>query len=224
MTADKDPELSEESSATFEDDREIPEAAEVSDAEAAEGAHDSAESDGAAAAKEDGSRGKGFASLLKRQLVPLLLGITLVGSAALAAVVYFLLYQPDRQTDRAAAEAAVQAASEGTVALLSYGPDTLDQDFTEAKARLTGDFLSYYTEFTDTVVRPAAEQKKVNTNAKVVQGAVSDLQPESASVLLFINQTTTSQDLPDGLFAVSSVKVGMTKSDGKWLISSFDPV
>ena len=60
--------------------------------------------------------------------------------------------------------------------------------------------------------------------AKVVLGAVSDLHPDNAEVLLFINQTTTSQENPDGAFAASSVKVGLTKIDGNWLIDSFDPV
>lgn len=161
---------------------------------------------------------------LKSRLVPILLGVALVASAALASTVYFLLYKPDQQTDTKAAERVVEAASDGTVALLSYAPDTLDQDFTKAKSHLTGDFLSYYTDFTTKVVKPAAEQKKVKTNAKVVQGAAMEVKPESAVVLLFINQTTTSQEIPDGSYSVSSVKVGMSKIDGNWLISSFDPV
>jgi Mce-associated membrane protein len=33
-----------------------------------------------------------------------------------------------------------------------------------------------------------------------------------------------SKENPDGAYAASSVKVGLTKIDGKWLISSFDPV
>ena len=43
-------------------------------------------------------------------------------------------------------------------------------------------------------------------------------------VLVFVNQTTTSKENPDGAFAVSSVKVSLNKVDGTWLISSFDPV
>jgi Mce-associated membrane protein len=43
-------------------------------------------------------------------------------------------------------------------------------------------------------------------------------------VLVFINQTTTSKENPDGAFAASAVKVGMKKIDRTWLISAFDPV
>ncbi|MDZ4264950.1 MAG: hypothetical protein U1D00_04475, partial [Mycobacterium sp.] len=68
------------------------------------------------------------------------------------------------------------------------------------------------------------KEKSVKTTASVVRAAVSDIEPDSAEVLVFINQTTTSKENPDGAFAASSVKVGLTKVDGAWLIESFDPV
>ena len=108
--------------------------------------------------------------------------------------------------------------------MLSYAPDSLDQDFAAAKSQLTGDFLSYYTQFTEQIVTPAAREKSVKTEASVVRAAVSMIQPDSAEVLVFINQTTTSKENPDGAFAASSVKVGLKKIDGAWLIASFDPV
>ncbi|MCB0951028.1 MAG: hypothetical protein KDB44_17500 [Mycobacterium sp.] len=148
----------------------------------------------------------------------------LIASAALAGWLYVYQYRPDQQTDAAAAKVALDAATSGTIALLSYAPDSLDQDFAAAKSRLTGDFLSYYTEFTEQIVTPAAREKSVKTEASVVRAAVSDLQPNSAEVLVFINQTTTSRENPDGAFAASSVKVGLKKIDGAWLIASFDPV
>ncbi|WP_235624261.1 twin-arginine translocation pathway signal [Mycolicibacterium goodii] len=161
---------------------------------------------------------------VRAKAVPILLGVALVASAALATVVYLEQYRVDQETDPAAAQVALKAATDGTVALLSYAPESLDQDFATAKTHLTGDFLSYYTDFTSKVVAPAAQQKKVKTKATVVNGAVSEIKPESAVVLLFINQATTSQEVPDGSFATSSVKVGLTKIDGNWLISTFDPV
>jgi Mce-associated membrane protein len=118
----------------------------------------------------------------------------------------------------------LQAASDGTVALLSYTPESLDKDFANAKSHLTGEFLNYYTQFTNDIVTPAAKQKDVKTSAQIARSAVSELQPGSAEVLVFINQNTTSKENPDGSFTASSVKVGLTKLDGQWLISSFDPV
>ncbi|WP_006241326.1 hypothetical protein [Mycolicibacterium tusciae] len=153
-----------------------------------------------------------------------LVAAALVVSAGVAGWLYFYQYRVDQQTNAAAANVALEAAKKGTVALLSYAPDTLENDFTAAKSNLTGDFLSYYTQFTEQIVTPAAKEKQVKTVAAVIRAAVSEMQPDSATVLLFINQTTTSKENPDGAFAASSVKVGLKKVDDRWLINTFDPV
>jgi Mce-associated membrane protein len=161
---------------------------------------------------------------IRSKLGVILLAALLLASAGVAAWLYFYQYRPDQQTDDAAANVALEAAKSGTVSLLSYSPESLDKDFANAKSHLTGDFLSYYTQFTQQVVTPAAEQKAVKTSAAVVRAAVSELQPDSAVVLVFINQNTTSKENPGGAFAASAVKVGMKKINGTWLISAFDPV
>jgi Mce-associated membrane protein len=160
----------------------------------------------------------------RSKLGVILLAAALIASAGVAAWLYFNQYRPDQETDAAASKVALEAAKNGTVALLSYSPESLDKDFAAAKSHLTGDFLSYYTQFTEQIVTPAAQQKSVKTTASVVRAAVSELRPNSAVVLVFVNQNTTSKENPDGAFAVSSVKVSLTKIDSTWLISSFDPV
>lgn len=152
------------------------------------------------------------------------LAIALLASAGLTTWLYLHTYRPDRATDAAAEQSVLDAAKEGTVAALSYAPESLDKDLDTAKSHLTGDFLTYYSQFTDQVVRPAVKQKQVSTNAEVVRAAVSEMHPDTATVLLFVNQTTTSADRADPSMAASSVVVTMTKVDGKWLISAFNPV
>ena len=166
----------------------------------------------------------GFLRGARRRWAAILLALLLVASAGLAAWLYFFQFRPDQQTNAAAAKVAIEAASEGTVALLSYAPESLDSDFAAAKSHLTGDFLSYYTKFNEQIVAPAAKQKAVKTAASVNRDAVVELHPDSAVVLLFVSQSTTSKENPDGAFVASSVKVGMEKVDGAWLISAFDPV
>ena len=158
------------------------------------------------------------------RLGAIVLAVALLASAGVAAWVYFERYRPDQQTNDAAATVVLDAAKTGTVALLSYSPESLDKDFANAKSHLTGDFLSYYTQFTEQIVTPAAKQKSVKTSAAVVRAGVSELNPDSAVVLVFINQTTTSKENPDGAFAASAVKVGLKKINDAWLISAFDPV
>ena len=110
------------------------------------------------------------------------------------------------------------------MALLSYKPDTLDQDFAAAKSHLSGDFLNYYNDFTKQVVTPAAKTKGVATAAQVVGAAPSELHPDSAVVLVFVNQVTSSKERPDPAMASSSVKVSLDKLHGQWLITKFDPL
>jgi Mce-associated membrane protein len=154
----------------------------------------------------------------RRRLLAALLIFLVVASAALAGSLLYFQYRPDQ------ASTAIAAASDGTVAILSYSPDTLDRDFSSAKSRLTGDFLSYYTKFTQQIVAPAAKQKSVKTNAVVVRAAVSELHPASAVVLVFVNQSTLSADRPEPTLASSSVLVSLTKAADKWLISNFTPI
>lgn len=124
----------------------------------------------------------------------------------------------------AARQAAIDAASNGTVKILSYSPDTLEQDFAAAKACLTGDFLNSYDQFTRQIIEPAARTKRVTAKAKVVQAGVESLAQDSASILVFTNQTTTSTGKSDSDQTSSAMRVGMTKVKGRWLINRFDPV
>lgn len=171
---------------------------------------------------------RSFVSRLLRRLwsraLAIVLAMLVVASVALVVALFYFQYRPDQATDAGAAESATSAATKGTVAMLSYAPDTLDRDLSTAKSYLTGDFLSYYSQFTQQIVAPAAKQKAVKASATVIRAAVSELHPNSAVVIVFLNQTTASNEKPEPTLSASSVRVSLTKVDGKWLISSFDPV
>jgi Mce-associated membrane protein len=154
----------------------------------------------------------------------ILLAVSVIAAMALAAGVFFLQYRPDRQLDDAAARRAIQAASDGAVASLSYSTDSMDRDFANAKSHLTGEFLRYYDTFTKQIVTPAVQQKHITQTAAVIRAAVSELHPESAVVLAFLNETTTSIDKQQPLITPSSVRITLTKVSGSWLISKLEPV
>lgn len=160
----------------------------------------------------------------KVKIVPVILIVLLLLSGGAATWLYFNQYRPDKQTDPGVASAVAKAASDGTVALLSYSPDSLDKDFATAKTHLSGDFLSYYNQFTEQIVAPAAKQKSLKTNARVLGAAVQELHPDSAVVLVLVDQSTTSKDNPDPAMASSSVLVSLTRVNDKWLITKFDPI
>jgi Mce-associated membrane protein len=155
---------------------------------------------------------------------PILLTVLVVAAIGLAAGLFFFQYRPDRRIDDAAAHHAIQAASDGAVALLSYSSDTMERDFANGKSHLTGDFLSYYTKFTEQVVAPTVRHKHLTQKAVVIRAAVSQLDPDSAVVLVFVNETTTSKGNPKPLTTPSMVRVTLTKVSGSWLISKLDPL
>jgi len=127
-----------------------------------------------------------------------------------------------RDAQTASAEAK-RAATEGTIALLSYKPDTVEKDLASAKDRLTGTFLAAYTNLTHDVVIPGAKQKQISAQAAIPAGASISATPNHAVVLLFVNQTVTIGQSPPTNTA-STVRVTLDKIGDRWLISQFDPV
>jgi Mce-associated membrane protein len=166
-----------------------------------------------------------FSRMLRNvKLVPAVLILLLLISGGAATWLYFERYQPNRQTDTNVERTVKRAASDGTVALLSYSPESFDKDFAAAKSHLSGDFLSEYSKRIEEVVAPATKQKSVKTTARVLGAAVSELHPNSAVVLVYLDQSTTSKDSPDPIEEASSVLVSMTKVNGNWLITKFDAI
>ncbi|MDT5008907.1 MAG: Mce-associated rane protein [Mycobacterium sp.] len=163
-----------------------------------------------------------------KRVVRVPLGALIWGAAVVVAVlllawlIYFQ-YRPDQQTDSAQQESAVAAARDGVAAVYTYSADTLDRDISSAQSHLTGDFLSEYQQYVNSPAPTEAKQNAVRTAAKVSGSALVDIQPGTAQVLLFINQTTTSAQNPATTLASRSVVVTLLKVDDKWLISSMKP-
>ncbi|OBK41392.1 hypothetical protein A5658_18865 [Mycobacterium sp. 1245111.1] len=124
---------------------------------------------------------------------------------------------------RIAAEQSVKAASESTIAILSYKPETVDQDLKAAADRLTAGFRQQYTQLVTDVVAPGAKQQHITAVATVPAAASVIATGKQAVVLVFVDQITTIGSDPPTQ-STSSVRVTLDKIDGKWLISQFDPV
>jgi Mce-associated membrane protein len=122
-----------------------------------------------------------------------------------------------------ARDQAVQAAKDSTVTLLSYNPDTVEQQLTDARGLLTGEFKDSYTQLTTDVVIPGAKQQRISAVATVPRAASVSTETDNAVVLVFVNQTVVVGDSQPSA-TLSSVRVTLQKVDGKWLISKFDPV
>lgn len=152
------------------------------------------------------------------------LAALLSATTVLAGVLYATVHRPDQQSDAGAALSAIDAASSGTVVLLSYAPETLDRDMDRARGLMTGGFLTYYGKFTAEVVAPAVRTKGIKASAQVLHAALMEIRPNDAKVLVFLNQETVSRDRPEPARTASSVVVSLTKADNDWLVSALDPV
>lgn len=117
----------------------------------------------------------------------------------------------------------MQAASDSTIALLSYKPDTVEKDLGAARDRLTGDFQNSYTSLTHDVVIPGSKQKQISAVATVPAASSVSATENDAVGLVFVDQTIIIGNGPPTSSA-SSVKVTLNKIDGRWLVRGFDPV
>lgn len=118
---------------------------------------------------------------------------------------------------------AVRAATDGTVAMLSYRPDTVDADLGKARDRLSGDFKDAYTSLTRDVVIPGSKQKQISAVAAVPAVGVESATENQVVVVIFVNQTVTiGTGAPTS--TASSVRVRLDHIGDRWLISQFDPV
>jgi Mce-associated membrane protein len=124
---------------------------------------------------------------------------------------------------RVAAEQSIRAASDSTIAILSYKPETVDRDLKAASDRLAEPFRQQYAQLVNDVVAPGAKQQHITAVATVPAAASVSATGKRAVVLVFVDQTTTiGNDAPTQ--STSSVRVNLEKVDGRWLISQFDPV
>jgi Mce-associated membrane protein len=159
----------------------------------------------------------GWSRVVAYALLP---GLALLIAAAAG---YLKWQDATLREDQAVQPQSVQAAVDGTVALLSYRSETVDKDLEAAKSRLTGNFLNAYTSLTRDVVIPGAKQKQITATATVSAASLTSATATHAAVLLFVDQTVSvGTTAPTN--SASSVRITVDKIDGRWLISQFDPV
>jgi Mce-associated membrane protein len=117
----------------------------------------------------------------------------------------------------------IRAATDGTVALLTYGPDTAAKDLGAARELLTGKFKDSYTMFTRQQVIPDAQTRHVSSVVTVPATAIVRATFDHAVVMVVVNQTFLHDSDPPTSTA-SDVRVTLDKVGRRWLISDFTPV
>lgn len=187
----------------------------------ATGEVDESSVDDAGDSRSDGDestrRGINWSRLLAFGILPAVVLMLSVGAS-------FLKWKDSsmRDADTARIESA-QAARDSTIAMLSYRPDTVEQQLGAARNRLTGSFSDSYDALVHDVVIPGAKQRQISAVATVPAVATVSASANHAVILVFVNQTViVGNSAPTN--TASTVRVTMDKVGNRWLISAFDPV
>lgn len=143
-------------------------------------------------------------------------------AVVLAAAAGGLWYLTATHSNEAEQAAVIKVARDGTVTLLSYEPDTVRQQLTDARKLLTTPFLDEYTTLTKSVI-PGAEQRQISAATSVPAAAAVSVDENHAVVLVFVNQTVRVGDQPP-TSTPTSARVTLERLGGQWLIANFEPV
>jgi Mce-associated membrane protein len=145
-----------------------------------------------------------------------LVGVVLLG---------WLTWSNHRADEQAAAgRAGLARATSSVTALLSYDGATILDQLDDESRLLTGQFKRKYVTLVRTVVGPAAQKQRIVTKATIASSALIDADADRVKTLLFVNLVTTGGDSTTPAVTGSRLVVVMRHVDGKWLISSLDPV
>lgn len=158
-----------------------------------------------------------------RRIVVGLLAMVIVAAAAGLGYTWFATNAGE--ADAHAGQSALASARHDIPKVLSYDYRNIDEEFPKvAKSMLTGKFLDDYTELGASVIQPTAKRDQIVTNAEVVEASVVSAEQDSVTVLMFVNQTTTSKGMEGPRLDGSRVRAHLINDDGAWKISEFVPV
>lgn len=117
----------------------------------------------------------------------------------------------------------VQAARDITVSMLTYQPDTVDQQLTATREQLSGDYKQQFGTTVDTMFAPAVKAQRISSAASVAASASVSADSSHAVVLLYVNQTVAVGTAAPTV-TPSAVRATLDKVDDRWLISGFERV
>jgi Mce-associated membrane protein len=181
--------------------------------------HDPADVEHPADSDSDQAGPAPVTSVVRRRPRLVVSALAICLAALLAACVVVGLATRREQADVAGGNAALSAARASATVILSYDYRRLDADFARAAALTTGSFRTDYQATTGDAVAKLAAQTQAVVVAQVMAGGVVSSTSERATVLLFVNQTTTSNRLDAAKVDRNRVELTMQKVGGHWLVS-----
>jgi Mce-associated membrane protein len=127
----------------------------------------------------------------------------------------------DKTSTQQERDAAVAAAKTEIPQVLSYNYKTLNADLARASADTTGQFSGQFGVLASQLIGPNAAKQQTVTKAAVATAAAVDSSGDEVTVLVFLNQSTTSKAQPKAQVSSSQLRVTMQNVKGRWLVEQF---
>jgi Mce-associated membrane protein len=153
----------------------------------------------------------------RRRLLLAALGALLAACLAVVAAGQWWLHQQRSEVDRTSDVR--DAAETAVTAVLSYDYRRLQPGMDETTPLLTGDAKKQYVELQQPLLTSAPKLRAV-VQAEVRTTTVLQSDDDSARVLLFVDQTSTSKKLTEPQLDQSRVLVTLERSGDHWLVST----
>jgi len=128
------------------------------------------------------------------------------------------------EQEKQAREQALAAANKAVPAMFSYEFTTVDTELPKAAEMLSPDFRTDYLNLIETAIAPGAKEKELTVLATAQAGGVVEADRDSAVVMLFVNQITTSRDSPQGTTTGSRLRMELGKDGDRWLVDAVTPI
>ena len=107
--------------------------------------------------------------------------------------------------------------------VFGYDYQTVERSLNEVYPLLTPDYRHEFEDRATKDIIPQARERQLVSQANVVGVGVLSAQPNSASVMVYMNRTVTDKSKTP-IYDGSRLRVDYQKIDGKWLIKYITPM
>lgn len=140
------------------------------------------------------------------------LGLALV---CLVTVIALILTRP--AVDDELRDSALVAARTYTTSLTTYDHRTLDEDVERVRRVATGEFATEYDATIEQLRQQLVTTQAVSTGT-VVGAGIESVDPDSATVLVAVNQTIVSAEAPEPRSETNRLRMVLVRQDGSWRV------
>jgi len=153
-----------------------------------------------------------------RGLVVALIASTVAFVATLATLVVVLV---DQRSDEQAAQDALALAREYAVVMSTFDYQDLDANREQIAQMSTPAFAERYSALVDALGELVTEGQG-SAEARTLHAAVESLDGDTATVLVFADQTATNIESPEGGTSRFRMVFSLVRTDGRWLVDNVE--